>query len=67
MIMLDVTFGDLFFGPPCQKCGSATRLVGEESHPVVKTLTLFTFACSHCESVEAIISGRGVKGHAHAG
>ncbi len=46
----------------CEKCGSATRLVGIEPHPRLADTDLWTFECASCGNSETAAHPLGTAG-----
>ena len=53
MMLLEIQQQELIEGSLCARCGTVTRLVGMESHPVLPDLSNLTFCCPVCGSVHA--------------
>ena len=45
---------DIFAGPPCGRCGGATRLQSIESHRRRKRSHVWTFECMACGAIEKL-------------
>ena len=46
---------DVLVGPKCRQCGELTRVFGVESHTVIKKLTVVTFECARCGTVDTTL------------
>lgn len=55
MIILEIV-ADAFEGPDCKNCGSITRVIGAETHAVIRQLTVLTFECAQCRAFSATLA-----------
>jgi hypothetical protein len=55
MIVLEIVANE-FLLPGCNDCGSITRVIGAETHTVIRQLTVLTFECVQCGALSATLA-----------